>query len=176
MLLVTSMVQILWFSLLLCIVSAQSGVFFFFDLSNGDIILTIHWIKIYEINRINQVIREDDNIPDDFEWLLFGYKKPMQPSAVKTPSVRGNPLFKCPIPGCTSNITEHKIPQHLKTHKENSFYKCNCQMENLQLEHTLVNTQEEDASSQSYNILDDFNLALFDSGTGTYGNTDEISS
>uniref|UniRef100_A0A1I8EY41 Uncharacterized protein n=1 Tax=Wuchereria bancrofti TaxID=6293 RepID=A0A1I8EY41_WUCBA len=146
---------------------------------------TIHWIKIYEINRINQVIREDDNIPDDFEWLLFGYKKPMQPSAVKTPSVRGtsantiNQAF-IDVTGLDIKVNMAVFIRLFCRHYQKHQSKHNANIALLHsstgLEHTLVNTQEEDASSQSYNILDDFNLALFDSGTGTYGNTDEISS
>ncbi|VDO12119.1 unnamed protein product [Brugia timori] len=232
------MVQIVWFSLLLCIfcVSAQSD-----DSSGQD-------SRDQQNQSGNQELEEDD-IPDDFEWLLFGYKKPTQSSTVKAPSIKDQKKYECGFPGCDASTWDRKeYLRHISKHNQPGLYRCNwprckseyrclsalrqhyqkhqskfaCKkcgasffyrsllkhhtdycskgcnttsninlkslsattsmqfkdllkrhmdnhktrrrMENLQFGHALVNTQEEDVSSQSYNILDDFNLALFDSG------------
>ncbi|KAK6104989.1 hypothetical protein QQG55_18480 [Brugia pahangi] len=233
------MAQIVWFSLLLCIfcVSAQS------DDSSGQN------SRDQQNESGNQELEEDD-IPDDFEWLLFGYKKPMQSSTVKAPSIKDQKKYECGFPGCDASTWDRKkYLRHISKHNQPGLYRCNwprckseyrclsalrqhyqkhqskfaCKkcgasffyrsllkrhtdhcskgcnttsninlkslsattsmqfknllkrhmdnhktrrrMENLQFGHALVNTQEEDVSSQSYNILDDFNLALFDSGS-----------
>ncbi|EFO12732.2 hypothetical protein LOAG_15800, partial [Loa loa] len=91
-----SMVHIIWFNLLLCIASAQNGTLSSLDLTTDNSV--VHYpiipirfqpftvpsdgfsglrgtVKVVQPSQQNnEDVIEDDDIPDDFHWVLFGNK------------------------------------------------------------------------------------------------------